>query len=312
MKLKIQKIFTKIRNELSNREDELLLEVDNKFEKIFFNQEFLKESQKLPKKVNLFLNKGKTLDKEYDENKLSLLINDCINIEKNVTDINDIKSKIKKSNDSIDVKINFYPLDEEINKFLMDIKKFGEVEKSDSFKSSSIINNLIKEQILINNWIKEKTNKNNFSFELIFKMSEKGTNCRDFHKYCDNKGPTLILVKTNKNKMFGGFTPLNWNNKDGDIYDKSKQTFIFSLNLRKKYDMIDEKRRAICCLSNNGPIFGDSDFNINGNMKKGLTYANSSCNFLKDNNLELTGGKGNDENFETEEIEVYEVKFNDL
>ena len=35
LKLKIQKTFTKLRNELNNREDELLSEVDEKFENIF-------------------------------------------------------------------------------------------------------------------------------------------------------------------------------------------------------------------------------------------------------------------------------------
>ena len=35
VKEEIQKIFTKIRNELNNREDELLIEVDQIFEKKF-------------------------------------------------------------------------------------------------------------------------------------------------------------------------------------------------------------------------------------------------------------------------------------
>ena len=42
-------------------------------------------------------------------------------------------------------------------------------------------------------------------------------------------------------------------------------------------------------------------------MKKGYCYANINCNFLSDKNLELTGGKGEYENFETKELEVYEV-----
>ena len=42
-------------------------------------------------------------------------------------------------------------------------------------------------------------------------------------------------------------------------------------------------------------------------MKKGYTYANSSCNFLSNNNLELTGGKGESESFEVEDFEVYKV-----
>ena len=73
-------------------------------------------------------------------------------------------------------------------------------------------------------------------------MSENGTDSKDFHKYCDNKGSTLILVKTTKNKIFGGFTPLNWDNSSYTKIDESNQTFIFSLNLMKKYNMIKKGR----------------------------------------------------------------------
>ena len=42
-------------------------------------------------------------------------------------------------------------------------------------------------------------------------------------------------------------------------------------------------------------------------MKKGSTYANKKCNFLSNNNLELTGGKGDNEDFEVEELEVFKI-----
>ena len=138
-------------------------------------------------------------------------------------------------------------------------------------------------------------------------MSENGYKCEDFHKYCDNKGATLSLVETNNKKIFGGFTPLNWNDYDGHLFDPSNQTFIFSLNLMKKFDILDHKKVAIYCNSKYGIGYGDSDFILKENMKNGLTFANSYCNFLSNENLELTGGKGISENFETEEIEVYKV-----
>ena len=86
---------------------------------------------------------------------------------------------------------------------------------------------------LIINWIKETINKEKIKFKLIFKMSENGTKSEDFHKTCDNQGPTLTLVKTTKNKIFGGFTPLNWLSEGGGTNDPTNQTFIFSLNLKK-------------------------------------------------------------------------------
>ncbi len=44
-------------------------------------------------------------------------------------------------------------------------------------------------------------------------------------------------------------------------------------------------------------------------MKLGETYANSSCNFLSNKNLELTGGKGVKEEYEADELEIYKVLY---
>ena len=100
---------------------------------------------------------------------------------------------------------------------------------------------------------------------------------------------------------------MNWNRQDGFLFDPSNQTFIFSLDLMKKFDALNRKKKAICCASTKGVCFGDSDFSLNENMKNGCTYANNYSNFLLNENLELTGGKGNNESFETEELEVYKV-----
>ena len=75
--------------------------------------------------------------------------------------------------------------------------------------------------------------------------------------------------------------------------------------------MFDKKKVAIQCQSRRGPIFGAHDFSLKEDMSKGETYANDYCNFLKDHNLELTGGKGNNESFEIKEFEVFQVTFND-
>ena len=78
LKLDIQKIFTQIRNVLNNREDELLLEVDNIFNFYFFSEDIIKKGEKLPKQIKLSLEKGKLIDKEWDNINLYSYINDCI------------------------------------------------------------------------------------------------------------------------------------------------------------------------------------------------------------------------------------------
>ena len=313
LKIKIQKIFTRIRNELNNREDIILLEVDKQFSNFYFKEELLKESEKLPNKIKISLENGKKINNEFNDKQLILLINDCINIENNIKEINVVNENIKKCKNSDDLKIRFFPEEEkEINKFLNIIKSFGKVENDNKqlLNLSSIINNDRDKQNSIINWIKEKYNEKSIKFELIFKMSEMGTKSKYFHKYCDNKGPSLILIKTKNNKIFGGFTHLNWNIKDGNTKDLNNNTFIFSLNLKKKYDMINKEGVAIINSPEYGPNFGQTDFALTKDMTKGKSYADSSSNFLSTDNLELTGERGTLGNFETEEFEVYKVIFN--
>ena len=218
--------------------------------------------------------------------------------------IRNIENDKKKMNEEIiELKNENKKLNEKID---LIFDKMNNIEAFIELNKSKIINNELNKQNSIYKWIKEKINKNSIQFELIFQMSKDGSNSENFHKLCDNKGPTLILIKTTKNKIFGGFTPLNWSNKIEEICDESNQTFIFSLNLMKKYNLINNKKVAIVCRSW-GPSFGCDDFCLNKDMKKGSIYANEYCNFLSNNNLELTGGKGDYESFNTEEFEVYKV-----
>ena len=92
LKKNVQEIFTKIRNILNNREDQLLLEIDN----LYFKEDIIKEIEKLPKRLKESLEFGKLINNEWNNNKLNILINDCLNIEHNIKDINIINDNIKK------------------------------------------------------------------------------------------------------------------------------------------------------------------------------------------------------------------------
>ena len=310
LKFEIKLIFTNMRNVLNNRENELLLVVDKEYDDLYFKIDEMKDIEKIPDKIDLSLEQCKNINK-IDNNNIYKFIKEITEIENNINIITDFNSKINNIYNSKNIKIKFNVEEIEMNEIFEKIKTFGNIEfihnNYEIFKLSSIINNDINSHILINNWIEETINKKEIKYELIFKMSENGTNSEDFHKYCDNKGPTLTLVKTSENKIFGGFTPINWNDEGGYYKDLNNQTFIFSLNLKKKYNMIKKDGYAIYCSKECGPSFGSADFRLNENMKIGASYANNICNFLSHNNLELTGGKGNDENFETDEFEVYLV-----
>ena len=80
LKIKIQNIFTKIRNALNDREIQLLLEIDNIYNNKYFDENIIKKGEKLPKQIKLSLEKGKLIDKEWDNNNLY----SYINIENNI------------------------------------------------------------------------------------------------------------------------------------------------------------------------------------------------------------------------------------
>ena len=107
LKLEIQKIFTKIRNAINDREDELLIEVDNFYLDKFINDDIIKKGEKLPKRIKLSLEKGKSINKEWDNDNLSSYIYDCINIENNIKIINEINENINKYKDNEKLKIIF-------------------------------------------------------------------------------------------------------------------------------------------------------------------------------------------------------------
>ena len=229
LKLNIQKVFTKIRNAINEREDELLNEVDNQYNKIFCKEDIIKEGEKLPDKIKMSIEKGKAINNEWNDNKkLVQLIYDCINIEDNIKKINLINENIKKCNLNKEEIIEFSS-NEIIDDFIKGIKTFGKL--SNKLDIDTLIlknkdditkfNNLVSDYIKIDN------------IKLLYRATRDGDTTNSFHKKCNNIRGTLMIVKTSKNFIFGGYTNEIWN---GDkSYRKDDNAFCFSLNLNKIY-----------------------------------------------------------------------------
>ena len=130
LKLKIQNIFTKIRNAINEREEQILTQVDNLYNNKYFNEEIIKKGDKLPKQIKLSLEKGKLIDKEWDKNDLYSNINDCINIENNIKKINIINESIKKCKTDNKIKFEFSPKEDSFNSFLESLNSFGKIHLS--------------------------------------------------------------------------------------------------------------------------------------------------------------------------------------
>ena len=308
LKLKIQKIFTKIRNTLNEREDELLLEVDNQFNELYINEQLIRDTEKLPNKIKISLEKGKLIDKNWEDQYLNSLINDCINIENNIKDINLIKESIEKCNPNNNIIIDFKPdINEDIN-FLETIKKFGFVYNNNNIKSN-IFKSWNDIEFIIT-YLKSNSKNKKISLNLIFQATRDGKNASDFHQNCDGISSQLVLIKTIKGEMFGGYTKEGF--KSREKYVKDNEAFVFSISKKKIYK-IKNDYNALYDYKNEGPCFvGSGSFNIYISDKMLENNSNTcACSeshyegITKD--YELNNGEYY---FKIQELEVYEILFN--
>ena len=130
LKIDVQKKFTKLKCEINNREDKLLEEIDKKYNELFFKEELIRESEKLPNLVKLSLEKVKMNENDWnDDNLLPKLINESINIENAIININNVYEKIKKFNSNEEYLVEFEPKNNECKKDLLEgIKNYGNLK----------------------------------------------------------------------------------------------------------------------------------------------------------------------------------------
>ena len=212
-----------------------------------------------------------------------------------------------------------------VTRILTKLREANLLGKSNIISNSSeikLILNKLKQieneniKIVTNNKNCKFQNKENIIFKLVYRASRDGDSAKEFHKRCDTIGPNIVLVKTNENIRFGGFTNLNWdpekNNeekKDGDDDGKKNDpdSFCFSLNTKKIYLHNIAKEGSICCSKSNGPIFCDNIFAINNNFLEKGGYCNKmdkSCFDGQKKNYEISGGN---KYFNVTELEVFEI-----
>ncbi|KAJ5068345.1 e3 ubiquitin-protein ligase trim56-like [Anaeramoeba ignava] len=133
--------------------------------------------------------------------------------------------------------------------------------------------------------LQEWINDNDFFSKMKkgFSAKRDGFDCQNWHKAVDNKGKTLVIIKTKDNFIFGGFTQVGWTNdkskwreedrNDDDGFIKDSNAFIFSLRNNKgdrkpeKFTIKQEMEKyAIGYHLSYGPVFG-SDIRLNSNLQ---------------------------------------------
>ncbi|KAJ5080616.1 pep-cterm sorting domain-containing protein [Anaeramoeba ignava] len=210
------------------------------------------------------------------------------------------------------------------------IQKETEDPKSLIFKERyKFDSEIIQEKGYVNK-LKKWINDNRFFFKMKkgFSAKKDGFDCKKWHDICDNKGKTLVIIKTKDNFIFGGFTQIGFTTdkskwredshyfEDGWITDPN--SFIFSLR-NDKNDRKSEKFSikqtqdnfaVYYNYSNKGPTFGKgNDFILNSNLQHGYSNFGYTYNLPKGFDYDTKESRGylagSYDSWEVDELETY-------
>jgi len=167
--------------------------------------------------------------------------------------------------------------------------------------------NIVKESShanVIYNWLEQDGSDG--EWELLYRSSRDGSSNKAFHTNCDRKGPTIILIETDKGAVLGGYTNTSWNNEYYERGAKADKAFLFALT---GFDLVSPFKMklknpddtvAILHHSDYGPKFGQGpDLCVDGSrvtIRTGVSYERSPAQ-LKES-LQYT----------IKEMEVFSIK----
>ena len=102
-----------------------------------------------------------------------------------------------------------------INEYSFDVVN----EKVQSF-FKPIYSPFLKDTILCGSEYDDKLREwlgNDYNMKLLYRASEHEYSGESFHECCDDKGPTLVVIKSSEGWLFGGYTTRSWSG-DGIYY----------------------------------------------------------------------------------------------
>ncbi|POG80900.1 hypothetical protein GLOIN_2v1511534, partial [Rhizophagus irregularis DAOM 181602=DAOM 197198] len=114
-------------------------------------------------------------------------------------------------------------------------------------------------------WIDKKNNLHYYvnipyNFNLLYRASRDGNTPAAFHAKCDNKGPTIVIVKiSNSKKIVGGYNPLKWNSSNKVESTKDSYIYLFTDGTDTKSAKVSYSngdQNSIRNLAAYGPGFG--------------------------------------------------------
>lgn len=137
----------------------------------------------------------------------------------------------------------------------------------------------------LNQWLYPVIRSRTSSWFMCWTLTINGGKASAFHEMCDNKGPTLVIVRV-EDYIFGGYSSVSWS-KDRCEYKYSPTAFLFSLVNKPGWGPTklpqegDSPGESIYTCGRYGPVFGrgfdlkigdDADYKTNSVAHIGWTY----------------------------------------
>ncbi|CAG8647438.1 11771_t:CDS:2, partial [Paraglomus brasilianum] len=138
------------------------------------------------------------------------------------------------------------------------------------------------------------------SLKLLYQGSHDGYKPTAFHKCCDNRGPTITVIRTKENEIIGGYNPISWD-KTLERFTHTPYSFLFAVKSSGNVVSFCQKpATAVRHGPNYGPTFG-SDLVVLGGFTGPInsTYQHAYDKPIRDS-IEM---------FAVREIEVFQVTF---
>jgi len=152
----------------------------------------------------------------------------------------------------------------------------------------------------------------NQKWNLIYKGTRDGFTIDDFHRCCDSQGPTMTIIQSLDDYLFGGYTSISWNFHQGIKSGVIDQTaFLFTLTnphgiSPTKYLVKSGGEHAVVPNAM-GPTFGQYDIcvypNSNLNSQSFIKFPTYFIDSTGKGYLTFTGST----NFTTTDIEIYRL-----
>ena len=279
----------------NNYFDDKIKNIGNKTNKSLTN------NQTCLDKISLLESKIKTIDNKFRvvDNKFENILNDSY-----ITNYSpNVRNRLIENSDGKNININL---------------SFN-IDKTLDLDSNILAKEYMKEDFFVFSKIKETFPYNmTIIYKLVYRASKDGDTSYNFHNKCDYIGPNMVLIKTKKNFIFGGVTSKSWKHllkdikKDEPEYGteiKDEKAFGFSVNLKKIYINGKPDEFAIFCNNQYGPVFKNNFFTIFNKCLKngGICGKIEESNFIgQEKDYEFNG---EEEKFEIEDIEVFQIGF---